>query len=256
MVELATECNLRCSYCAVSGPTHRHAIMDDALIRRIVDSICALKPAVVTLHGHGETTIVPGWHQLVFAFTRAGIGTTICTNLMRRYAPAEFIAFSQMPSITASIDSADPAINAAVRGGSLDMFVDNMKTINSISSPYWIWSTVVTVANYQGLAALAELGHSLGVRLMSLCNLGIAPWSDMVHVSQLPLEQVHDVLEQIQRMAGYCERHGMGVEMKSGLIESLVQRLPHDIGAAISRSMYRWTHAPMLGPMAQSVRPR
>jgi MoaA/NifB/PqqE/SkfB family radical SAM enzyme len=114
ILELTTRCNLRCLYCALAQPDFhgRDLEFDPA---QIVRQVLELGIRAVQVSGHGEATIVPGWHKVARAFQDAGVTVQLTTNLSKRLSPAELEAMALMQCITVSCDTVDAELFARLR---------------------------------------------------------------------------------------------------------------------------------------------
>ena len=107
MLELTTRCNLRCLYCALSQPEFHGRDLDfdrDAMIAELA----RLGVRNVQISGHGEATIVPGWHVVARALQAADIRIQLTTNLTKKLSAEELDVFAKMQAITLSCDTVDP----------------------------------------------------------------------------------------------------------------------------------------------------
>jgi molybdenum cofactor biosynthesis enzyme MoaA len=114
IIELTTRCNLRCVYCALSQPEfHGQDLAFDRAA--IVDGLRRAGVSRVQISGHGESTIVSGWHEFSRLLRDAGFAVEVTTNLSKVLAPEELVELSAMRSITMSCDTVDPELFARLR---------------------------------------------------------------------------------------------------------------------------------------------
>lgn len=227
MVELTTGCNLRCVYCAVSGPDWKPKNLDLNLIDKIIEDLKELGTKVIILHGHGETTIIEGWEKIAEKFLAAGFDLSICTNLMKSFTDEEFEILSRFGQITVSIDTIDPTLFRQLRsGGNVHHLIYNMVRLQSLQKIQkreirWIWSTVVCDQSVWTLFPLVQLGQHLGVKVFCFCNLTIEPGVTLRHVSQLEKSEAERALAILDHVEGYCLQNGLEADIKAGLTDTL-----------------------------------
>src|SRR4051812_27833774 len=89
MIEVTSDCNLRCVYCAVSSPNWKGKTLPADKYAPLVDSLRKLGTKSVILHGHGETTFVEGWHKLAMMFLESGFSLITCSNLAKSFSDEE-----------------------------------------------------------------------------------------------------------------------------------------------------------------------
>jgi hypothetical protein len=235
MIEYTTACNLKCSYCAVSSPSWRSLNLDETLADQITKQVIDRQPAVVTIHGHGETTILPGWEQKAEQFIRAGLKVSICTNLCKLYTERELQALASLDHLTVSIDTLDVQLFKKLRkGGDIRHLVYNLTRIINISKKHGYnlttsWSIVCCDQSIWGLIDLIEYGISLGVDGFTLCNLGVTEVADGAietnHISELDIQDCHDALTILNRVKHLCDMNNRHIDIKAGIYDTLKIRI-------------------------------
>jgi MoaA/NifB/PqqE/SkfB family radical SAM enzyme len=233
MIEFTRDCNMRCTYCAVSQPTWKPITLKFDKID-LDDLIVALRKRglqVVVLHGHGETTTIDGWHLYAKKFQEAGIGLTTCSNLAREYTDEEYNVLSQFVGITVSLDTIDPVLFRKIRrGGDIRQIMFNQSRIQALARAQghyirWIWSCVVVDKTVSGLIDLVNYGVSVGVEAFCFCNLtemetpeGGVP---LRHLSKLESDEAEVALETLRNVEQICQMNGAYFDAKAGLMDSL-----------------------------------
>jgi organic radical activating enzyme len=207
MVEITTDCNLRCTYCAVSQPEWKAQTMPANVVTHVIDELHKLKTKTVILHGHGETTMVEGWAKIAEAMLVSGFELTICTNLSKQYSDAELNILSRFRSITVSLDTIDPIL-----------FRQLQAMANNIT---WVWSSVVCDKTINELFKLVRYGHHMKVRTFCLCNLSLEPNVTLRHVSQLSKQEAISALSMLGRIQKYCNDNRLLLDVKAGLLDTL-----------------------------------
>jgi wyosine [tRNA(Phe)-imidazoG37] synthetase (radical SAM superfamily) len=94
--------------------------MNQEIISKAVNSLAAQKIHEANLNGHGETTILTKWHELVDPLIQSDIECNLITNASKRFSVSELEILSRFNMLTISCDSLHPDVyNKLRRGGSL-----------------------------------------------------------------------------------------------------------------------------------------
>lgn len=229
LIEYTTNCNLRCSYCAVSQLYWDGKDLEAADM--VTQAAIARQPKVAVIHGHGETTTIKGWEKYAEAFHDAGIAVNICSNLSKTYSDREIEEFSKLQHLTVSIDTIDPELFQKLRrGGSLEQVLSNLnkiqEAIRSRGKEIDIsWSIVCTDKNVWGLLDLVKHGIELGITAFTFCNLGTMPTPkgglETNHVSEFSADDCRKVIDMFLHIEIVCVRSNTIFDMKDGLIDTL-----------------------------------
>lgn len=228
-VEFTTDCNLRCTYCALSqlwyvgkaeegGVTEDHRKNLEIDVDELIEIFKRRKTKLVNIHGHGETTMLKGWHLTAEKFLDAGFDVIICTNLIKKFTDEEYRVLSRLHSITVSLDSVDQAVFKELRGGDVRQLIYNMVKVQALAeegSLYqrWIWSVVVVDKSLPGLMDLVRMGIRLGVESFCFCDFFPENIYDtvVVGIRDLPPKDRSSALEIIRNVQEYCTMHGATV---------------------------------------------
>jgi MoaA/NifB/PqqE/SkfB family radical SAM enzyme len=177
LLELTGRCNLRCIYCAVSQPDYVHRDLEldrDEIVRQVVE----LAPAEFQISGHGETSLVKGWHELGRALQERGLSTTMISHLNKPMSEDEIHVLSRLDRLTVSCDTQDPALYQRLRrGGRLEKVAENIRRIlqlcrrDGIPPTYIALNCTATHLNVAGIPELVAWGADLGVSAVMLTNL-------------------------------------------------------------------------------------
>jgi hypothetical protein len=73
--------------------------MDIVDFDSLVQQIKARRVRTVTVNGHGETTMIPGWHQKVMRIADEGLCMSIITNFARLLRQEELEAMARISEI-------------------------------------------------------------------------------------------------------------------------------------------------------------
>jgi len=235
MIEITTDCNMRCSYCLVSQPSWQFLTLNSGLAHRLIDEIKALEPFVVHIHGHGETTMIDGWCDYADKLFDAGIGVSICTNLSKTYDDREIDFLSRMTGVTVSLDTIDVELFSKLRrGGDIRNVLYNLIRVATRArvmgrDPKISWSIVVCDKSMMGLLDLVHCGIGLGIHAMTFCNLGVGPTPkgalEVQHVAEMPVDDCKRALEIFTEIEAHCLQNGIVCDIKQGILDSLNHKI-------------------------------
>ncbi len=163
-------CNSRCISCDYWR--HGRNDMDLAAVARLLPAFARLNTRVVLLSG-GEPLLNPDW---------AAIGQILRGNRLKVWLLTSGLALAKharraaevFDAITVSLDGADPATYAAIRG--LNAFHKVCEGLQAAAVHGRPCSIRVTVqrANYRQLPALVDLAKRLGARQISFLAVDVA----------------------------------------------------------------------------------
>jgi len=225
LIELTTRCNLRCVYCAVNHPDYeaRDLGLDPV---EIVRAVAALRPREVQISGHGESTIVAGWHELARELLALGCPLTITTNLARRLSDEEVQVLSEFDAITVSCDTADAETYALLRrGGRLERLVDNLRRLARACEehperrPYLAVNCVLTERSLGQIEGLVDWAADHGVACVSLTNLVVHP--ALASMSPGRPAGVAGARDAVERARARAHARGLDFNVMGGLREAL-----------------------------------
>lgn len=177
-LELTRDCNLRCTYCAVSQPTYQPISMKETDLGRIVEELQVNGVRHVQMNGHGETTLFPKWVDTAETLLKSGFELSMTTNMARELTDAEVDSFSRFSFVETSLDSTDRVQNRDIRRkADVRTIYSNMLRIKACAMargdqcPRLGFSIVVYDKNVEGLEKLIGMGLALGVSHFQFCNL-------------------------------------------------------------------------------------
>ncbi len=170
-LKLIWACNLRCAMCnhwrdPVEAPMATERLLD------LIDELAGLGCQKIHLSG-GEPTLRPDLELLIRRMNRYGIRATMTTNGTRLTPErAQALAEAGLHKVNISLDSPDPQIHDRIRGVA-GAWADTVRGLRYLRP--WLQreqairiNTVVSPWNYQSLAQLPDLAHSLGADRINL----------------------------------------------------------------------------------------
>jgi Radical SAM superfamily len=237
-LEFSSRCNLRCVYCAVSQPDYHGQDMEigtddfDELIR----SMKARRVELISVHGHGETTLVPGWHHWINALAEAGFRLCITTNFARLLTSEELAAMARISLICVSIDTHRPEVLRKIRRHvSMGNILINMAKTTAkavelgLPKPVLRFNCVVTDQTALDLLDLVRFGLSCRVKHYHLCNLVKYPDVEgaeaVDHVTTLPNEPLQKFARMLDEVRQMVYDAGGELEIATGLTDTLYQEM-------------------------------
>jgi MoaA/NifB/PqqE/SkfB family radical SAM enzyme len=232
-LELTSRCNLRCTYCAVSQPTYRGIDLALDGFDNFLDQMRARGVRLITMNGHGESTIVKDWEVYADRLADAGFRLHITTNMAKRLTPSEISALSRFERILVSIDSIDPQIVSQLRRGTnLDTILANISAVQDFAktrrrSPQIGISCTVGDVSVVTVLEMVEAFLARGVRTFRFGDLAeyerIEGVMWMRHVSTLPSDQLAEARKQFRHAVARIEAEGGSVEIDAPLVSILLR---------------------------------
>jgi pyruvate-formate lyase-activating enzyme len=230
---VTTNCNLRCTYCAVSMPTYRGEDFDLSHIEQIATDFATAKVRKVQISGHGETTMIPNWQAIGQAFTSHDIHVCITSNFSKVFSDDEVDALARMVLITVSIDTVDPKLLKNIRRKvDLRTILYNMQIVRIAAMKlnrevHFNWQCTLSDAVVSGLDEWFRLGHLNGVKTFTLGNLieheGL-PGSPQ-HVAKLDKPELLAACGKITELSHLTHLASLQLVIQPGIIEGINQSL-------------------------------
>ncbi|MHB0970016.1 MAG: radical SAM protein [Thermoanaerobaculia bacterium] len=231
-LELTSRCNLRCVYCAVSQPTYRGIDLPLEGFDNFLEQMKARGVQLVTMNGHGESSIVKDWDVYADRLADAGFRLHVTTNLAKRLKHSEIAALSRHELILVSVDTIDPELMSQLRrGANLATILENLEAIRKYASerqrPLQI-AISVTVGDLSvpGIGALVDAMLARGVRVFRFGDLSeyaaIPDTLRMRHVSTMPPEALAVAGRVFRDALAAIEAAGATAQVDAPLVSILV----------------------------------
>jgi len=231
-LELTSNCNLRCVYCAVSQPDYAGADMDVSDIDQLIETLKARKVRDLVVNGHGETTMIPGWHRKIMAFAEAGFRMSIITNFARLLSDEELAAMARIHGIQVSVDTHRPEVLKLIRRRvDLGNILINMNRVVAtavrlgLPVPVVSWSCVVTDRVAADLVDYVRFGLTCNVRHFDFCNLtkydDIEGAQNVNHVTTMPTQALRRFDEDLRGIEAILAAAGATMSVQAGLVDSV-----------------------------------
>jgi hypothetical protein len=207
--------------------------MDIVDFDSLVQQLKARRVRLVGVNGHGETTMIRDWDQLVMRLADEGLCISIITNFARLLRLEELEAMARISEIMINVDTHRPELQRAIRRRvDIGNILINMNRVTATTSklglpkPNFTWSCVVTD---QVALGHIHFGLACGVRHFTLSNLtkyaDIEGAKNVRHVTTLPdkeLRQFSELLEQVRVITASA---GAKLTIYSGLSATVQQEL-------------------------------
>jgi hypothetical protein len=235
-IEFTSRCNLRCVYCPVSQPGYDGRDMETDDFDAILNTLRARKIQRIMVSGHGETTLISGWHHRIVQLAKNGFELNIITNFARLLSDDELAAMARISMITVSVDTHRPELLRQIRRRvSLGNILINMTATVAkaaelgLPPPTFAWSCVVSDKVAPDIVDYTRFGLACGVRVYQLCNLTKYPDVDdaenVEHVIMLSDEKLKKFAKDLEEMHDLIKAAGGSLNVPAGLPDSVKDEL-------------------------------
>ncbi len=234
-IEFTSRCNLRCVFCYASQPEYEGVDLDATTLENVIAELIRMRIDVISINGHGETTIFPDWHRHARKLLDAGKALHITSNFAKHLSEDEVRTLADFKSIEISCDSADPELFSRLRrGADLETVLENLSRVKQAVPgkhrfPDFSFSCVVSDANVFHLQALAELGKAMGVRHFNFCNLtrypDVAGAFNVNHISEMDPASMIAARNAIRSTCAFLDRSGIEFQIQAGLLDALEEKI-------------------------------
>jgi MoaA/NifB/PqqE/SkfB family radical SAM enzyme len=222
-------------FCYASQPEYEGVDLDATTLENVITELIRMRIDVISINGHGETTIFPDWHRHARKLLDAGKALHITSNFAKYLSEDEVRTLADFKSIEISCDSADPELFSRLRrGADLETVLENLSRVKQAVPgkhrfPEFSFSCVVSDANVFELQALAELGKTMGVRHFNFCNLtrypDVAGAINVNHISEMDHAAMIAARKAIRSTCAFLDRSGIDFQIQAGLLDTLEEKI-------------------------------
>jgi len=173
-LELTTACNYSCQYCAVSVSSYRANKIKKKQAFKIIDDLAFMEysAGVIQLSGHGESTILPWFEELIVYIRKKLPHISLCFHTNGSYLDkqAKTIVEQKVNNISISVDGGNSEVFDQIRGnGSFEKLVNGLTQLNhykakqNVNEPYVCFVATLMKTNIFELDKLIELAHRFNI---------------------------------------------------------------------------------------------
>jgi len=230
---VTTNCNLRCTYCAVSIPTYKGHDFDLSSVDRVAEEFASASVRLVQISGHGETTIIPNWHVIAHEFSSRGIAVCITSNFGKAFSDEEIDALARMDFINISIDTIDRDLlrdlrrKVDIRTILHNMALVRLRALRLGKEAKFNWQCTLSDVVIDDLSDWMQMGLLNGVTIFTLGNLiehHELPDTPR-HPAKLDEAGLNKTCRTLQSLAEVAARSGAQLVIQPGIIEGLNESL-------------------------------
>lgn len=227
---LTSNCNLRCTYCAVSQPFYVGRDFDLTKLDQLSLEMAEIGVDLVQISGHGETTILPDWAKYCTHFLDRGIEVCITSNFSNVFDDEEVDALARMQFINISIDTADRELLKRLRRKvDIKTILYNMQNVRLRAKQaygrdvVYNWQCTLSDAVVAGVSDWVQLGLLYGVKHFTFGNLieltGLV--DPPKHVAHLEGQALTQACDSIRNALEIAREAGAGVTVQPGIVEGI-----------------------------------
>jgi len=240
-LDLTTRCNLRCVYCAVSQPWYQGQDMAPGVLKKAVPALAQIAAynnmGTVSVNGHGETTIVEGWTEVVTALIDAGLPVGLTTNLAKDFTEEELQVLGRISTIAVSVDTCDRELLRRMRRRvDIRQIVTNINRIRAAALdrlPHFHFLSGLYDQNSLRLEEFARFAVALGIESMNFWQMSKydldgakIPEADRpLPLDELPDDRLPPYIVCIDRAFAILRKHGVGVYVHGDHISRIAARV-------------------------------
>lgn len=235
-IEFTSRCNLSCIFCASSQSGYKGMDIDVETIKNTIQVLKKRKVKIVSVNGHGETTIYKNWHLYCNEILDMGIPVHIISNFAKEFSKEELQTLSRFKTIEISCDTNDPELLKKLRRGiDLKILCINISRLKETALnekrrlPSISFSCVVSDLNVFHLPDYVVFGKALGVTHFNFCNLTKYPDLNNTlnanHITEMPVELLPKVKATLDKTFEFLQNSHIEYHFQQGLLDSLNQKI-------------------------------
>lgn len=226
-VELTSNCNLRCRYCAVSLPDYVGRDMASRHVNAVLQYVEQHKAPLVNINVRGETTQVGNWVEICERLQAAGARINIISNFARYFSDAEVETLAGFAGIRISLDSVDRKLLRAIRRNvDLRIVLHNLTRVRAAAlavhgrMPQFGINCVVSDRNVSGVSDLVAFAAANGfndLTLHDLAELAGLPEDSPKHITKMPPEKMRGAMRSMRDALQLAGRLGLHLSIQPNL---------------------------------------
>lgn len=227
-IELTSDCNLRCRYCAINLPGYTARDMAPRHVDEVLAFVGRAQVPVVSVNVHGETTQVKNWVEICERLSAAGARLHIISNFARYFSDREIAALAAFAGIRISLDSADRELLRDIRRSvDLRIVLHNLTRIRARALveygrlPAFGINCVVSDRNVFSLPDLAAFAAANGfadLTLHEMAEMTGLPDDRPRHILSLPPERLNLALDSLRATARLAAKLGLRLDAQPSLV--------------------------------------
>ena len=238
----------------MSQPTYRGIDLALDGFDNFLEQMRARGVRLITMNGHGESTIIKDWEVYSDRLADAGFRLHITTNMAKRLTPSEIAALSRFERILVSIDSIDPELVAQLRRGTnVDTILANIAEVQQFANarrraPQIGISCTIGDLTVMGVLELVEAFLARGVKIFRFGDLAeyerIEGVTWMRHASTLASDKLEEARTRFRQAVARIEGEGGSVEIDAPLVTLLMNnaRAPIELAERDTRAGDKAVH--------------
>ncbi len=227
-IELTSDCNLRCRYCALNLPGYVAHDMAPHYVEQAIQFVERNRPPIMSLNVHGESTQVKGWTDIAARLRATGTQLNLISNFARYFSDEEIHALAGLAGIRISIDSVDREILRSIRYNvDFRIILHNLVRLRAAALaqygriPQLGVNCVVSQSNVfvlNDLVAFAAANGFQDITLHDLAEITTLPDNRPRHISTLPEAQRRAAVQALRDAWTLGQHLGLRVDVQPNLL--------------------------------------